>query len=191
MSEEFEDLTQPFKIMSTPIAKDTSVLLGHFEEYQITEMEAAIRATVGETVGVSARLISEINILVQNNIAMGQSITDLTLALESRVTELYSGRASTIARTTTGTTYNTARYSSMIAKGGETHTWISGRDTVVRDTHRKEDSLGKLVTLGDLFPITKLRYPNDPAGKVEEVVNCRCTTYVSKVRQAGRLPIFV
>jgi uncharacterized protein with gpF-like domain len=58
-------------------------------------------------------------------------------------------------------------------EGAQQHEWLSSRDDRVRDTHKDLD--GAVVNVGDEFA-NGVRYPQDPEGEPEEVINCRCIT---------------
>jgi len=50
--------------------------------------------------------------------------------------------------------------------------WISTRDNLTRDSHRKMD--GEHVPLKQKYS-NGLMYPGDWTGRAEEIINCRCT----------------
>ncbi|MHA1302182.1 MAG: phage portal protein, partial [Candidatus Heimdallarchaeaceae archaeon] len=54
-------------------------------------------------------------------------------------------------------------------------TWISARDSRVRDSHSNID--GQTVDIDGKFNVNgyMMGYPGDPAGPAEEVIHCRCT----------------
>lgn len=86
------------------------------------------------------------------------------------------GRSLSIARTEIGMAFTGARFESMKSHGIKQHMWLSARDTDVRDQHKPKNQGGvdgEIVAIGAPFT-NGLRYPLDPAGKPEEIVNCRC-----------------
>ncbi len=54
--------------------------------------------------------------------------------------------------------------------------WLSTLDGRTRETHSEAD--GQRVPVGATFSVggAQLRFPGDPFGPAEEIVNCRCTT---------------
>ena len=50
--------------------------------------------------------------------------------------------------------------------------WVAVRDERTRESHAELD--GETVKLGERYS-NGLRFPSDPAGDPEEVINCRCT----------------
>jgi HK97 family phage portal protein len=95
--------------------------------------------------------------------------------LASRVRDVMSAskaRSMTIARTETGFAFNTGRHEGMRQNGVELQEWLTARDSKVRDSHVELD--GEIVGIGDTFS-NGLRYPLDPSGPADEVINCRCT----------------
>jgi HK97 family phage portal protein len=103
---------------------------------------------------------------------------------ESEVAEdiqaLYEGfagsRSDTIARTEINKIKNNvmrANYeSNEFTRGVE---WLSAQDVDVRDAHQRAD--GQVRPKGESFSVggEKLKYPGDPSGSAENVINCRCT----------------
>lgn len=92
-------------------------------------------------------------------------------------------RAETIARKEAITALHTAQEQAMqqaLAKGviqqdAVTYIWRTAHDSRVRDTHLPMD--GQLRPMGQPFVTgagVHLRYPGDPMGPPEEVINCRC-----------------
>jgi SPP1 gp7 family putative phage head morphogenesis protein len=80
-------------------------------------------------------------------------------------------RSTTIARTEVGSITTRARFVAMREAGVSKHEWISARDKNVRESHEKVD--GEIVEIGEEFS-NGLRFPLDPEGEAEEVINCRC-----------------
>lgn len=114
--------------------------------------------------------------------AQGLSIDDIVKQLEN--TELSKVRARLIARTETVTAANQAAH--FVAKDSGLNlnkTWLSARDSRVRDDHRSAN--GHTVGLDDYFIVggEEMLQPGDHGGKngkpivsAGNVVNCRCTT---------------
>ena len=84
--------------------------------------------------------------------------------------DISEGRAGTIARTEIAGITADAEIMAL-QEAGVTHiTWFSMQDAKVRPSHQID---GQTVEIGRPFS-NGLLYPHDPAGPVEEVVNCRC-----------------
>lgn len=81
-------------------------------------------------------------------------------------------RSATIARTEVNNSFSEARWASIEEDPPKYIRWISSRDSKVRDSHAWLD--GKVVRYGESFP-NGCKFPHDPAGAAEEVINCRCT----------------
>jgi HK97 family phage portal protein len=99
-------------------------------------------------------------------------------AASEKIRNLYDGfsdqRALAIAQTEMGYAFNSGAFELYGQAGIPQHEWLSAGDADVRDSHLAAEAHGP-ITVGETFP-NGLRYPNDPAGGPEEVVNCRCTT---------------
>ena len=102
---------------------------------------------------------------------------ELAKKLKSTFSNIYESRKSqamTIARTEIGSVTEDARYIAFVMENIEWHEWLNAADEKVRDTHREEGKTGP-IKVGNRFPITGLLHPLDEtAGKLEEVINCRC-----------------
>lgn len=81
-------------------------------------------------------------------------------------------RTPTIVRTEMGNAINYSRVEGFEDVGITFHEWLSSQDALVRETHRLD---GEIVQIGQTFS-NGLRWPNDPNGPPEEVINCRCIT---------------
>jgi len=81
-------------------------------------------------------------------------------------------RAPTIARTELSGAINDSRIAGFKDVGITRHEWVSSKDEAVRSAHRID---GEIQVIGETFS-NGLRYPNDPAGDAENVINCRCLT---------------
>lgn len=123
-------------------------------------------------VGASKRVLEKLRGEVAEGIASGETIDALADRVRSVMAEEYRGQARTVARTETASSFSGARNESFKAAGITKHEWLSARDSVVRESHIAED--GNSVVMGEEFPATGLRFPLDPDGPAEEVVNCRC-----------------
>lgn len=83
-------------------------------------------------------------------------------------------RATTIARTESVGALNAGALAGMEAEGVQCVRWLATPGARTRDTHRRAD--GQVVRVGAAFDVggSALRFPGDPRGPAEEVINCRC-----------------
>lgn len=99
-------------------------------------------------------------------------------AASESIQNLYAGfsdqRALIIAQTEMGHAFNTGAFELYGQAGIPQHEWLSAGDADVRDSHIAAEAQGP-IPVGETFD-NGLRFPNDPAGGPEEVINCRCTT---------------
>ena len=83
-------------------------------------------------------------------------------------------RAARIARTETGIAMKEGRHAELLRRSLGRR-WVSARDGQERDSHRKEDSIGAILTRDDdVYPVTNLPHPQYPGGAAKEIINCRC-----------------
>jgi SPP1 gp7 family putative phage head morphogenesis protein len=96
--------------------------------------------------------------------------------LIARIRSTYEGydesRARTIARTEVHAATQTGVMEGYRQASLKTKIWVAVGDAATRDTHRAVD--GEEVPIDMLFS-NGLRYPGDPDGAPEEVINCRCS----------------
>lgn len=99
--------------------------------------------------------------------------------------EWWENRAKVIARTETNRAWNAgvlaaAQYYEPPTGRGWTKTWDADLDGHERPAHRRAD--GQVRGLTDTFQVggEDLRFPGDPAGRPENVINCRCSMTIKK-----------
>lgn len=110
---------------------------------------------------------------LEEGVKAGEAIADI----EKRIADVFDiargSRTQMIARTEVISASNKGAFEayrqSRVVKGVE---WISSRDERVRDLH---DIDGEVVDLDARFS-NGLKFPGDPDGSAENVINCRCTT---------------
>lgn len=132
--------------------------------------------------GVTSTLADRVKTALVEELSKASSIADLQAAVRERLPELEGSlkqvfanrdaRAQTIARTEAGHAAKTARIEQFKADGIERIQWITQADGAVRETHAQAD--GEVRRLGDRFS-NGLRWPQDPDGPAEEVIQCRCS----------------
>jgi len=162
---------------------DTAEMLGVVQievtNPRILRLIADQRAQIVE--GVTSRLADEIRDKLLTRLSTATSTPELASDLLEVLPELDEGlssafvnkeaRALTIARTETGKAYNSAAYEEYKAEGVKGLRWVASNDATTRESHRELD--GRVVAPGEEFK-PGLRYPNDPNGAADEVINCRC-----------------
>jgi uncharacterized protein with gpF-like domain len=122
---------------------------------------------------------------VARGAATGESIPTIAARVDEVLTttgtEIWSGRAVTVARTETIGALNAGRQDAFTAVadelGGEfEQQWLATIDARTRPEHSAAD--GQRVPIGEPFIVggEPLMGPGDPTGSAENVINCRCTT---------------
>lgn len=91
--------------------------------------------------------------------------------LGDQIRETYRHRSETIARTETGIAQEVTQDEVFRRAGVQTYTWITAGDDKVRPSHRALH--GVTVKVGERFA-NGLRFPLDPQGRAEEIIQCRC-----------------
>lgn len=151
--------------------------LGDAGHYRLGERaEAWLEKFAANAQKVNETNVSALRDIIERETAEGQ-IPDLD-ALAERIREFYRERENNGARVDGDTAalgvYNGARTDAQEQLGIEEQEWLSARDERVRPSHQEAD--GQRVPIGAAFQVgdAKLLFPGDPAGPLEEVINCRC-----------------
>lgn len=117
---------------------------------------------------------------------MQQHVARLLPELKGSIAKAFrnrEARASAIARTEANRAANGARYEQMRREGVESHQWVTSGDQFVRRppnvkvVHSHVALDGVIRAVGDSFrDVEQLKFPSDPVGHPEDVINCRCVT---------------
>ncbi len=162
---------------------DTADLIGAVQleitNPRVVRMIAEQRAQIVE--GVTSRLADEIRTKLLRTLSTATSTPEIQSQLLEVLPELdenlasvfgnKEARALTIARTETGKAYNSAAFEEYNEGGVRELEWVASNDATTRASHMELD--GRRVKPGEEFK-PGLRFPNDPNGAPEEVINCRC-----------------
>jgi SPP1 gp7 family putative phage head morphogenesis protein len=162
---------------------DTADLIGAVQleitNPRVVRLIAEQRAQIVE--GVTSRLADEIRTKLLRTLSTATSTPEIQSQLLEVLPELdenlasvfgnKEARALTIARTETGKAYNSAAFEEYNEGGVRELEWVASNDATTRASHMELD--GRRVKPGEEFK-PGLRFPNDPNGAPEEVINCRC-----------------
>jgi hypothetical protein len=134
------------------------------------------------------RVPDEVYDLVAHELAVGVNLGEGIPELRARIdivlstsgSERWPNRATVIARTEAIGAMNGGRADSFTAYAEETgeeleRVWLATDDNRTRHTHEVAD--GQRQPLGQPFIVGgfELRFPGDPLGPPQEVIQCRCT----------------
>lgn len=176
-----ERMSPLHKAMATAGAKHACAVMGiSFDLGNLAPIIATVTAdreikvkTINQT--IRAQVHEQIRELTQAATQEGWSMQRLADEVEGGVKGLFNqaaNRSMTIARTETMSVMNQTTRKVWQAHGAEKTAWITARDEKVRPSHQIE---GEERRLSEKFS-NGLRFPCDPAGNADEVINCRCTT---------------
>lgn len=130
-------------------------------------------------VGISDTTRAQLKTVLVDAFEAGVSVQEVSSRIQEKFAEINAGRAMTIARTETlsavsaGQQEKREEVKKQFPDKKLKKAWVSAQDEKVRDSHQELD--GNVVDVDDEFK-ANLKYPRDPAGAPEEVINCRCTT---------------
>lgn len=148
-----------------------------------------VTAYLAEVTNRMVRVADEVYDLVAAQVSMGVNLGDGIPELAARVdnvlsttgSERWPNRAVVVARTEAIGALNAGRYEAFKVwaadEGGEfEQLWLATEDSRTRPTHQAAD--GQRVPLGQPFTVGgfSLRFPGDPTGPPQEVIQCRCTS---------------
>lgn len=148
----------------------------------------AVTAYLAEVTNRLVRVPDEVFALITHELATGinsgEGIPELRARIDTVLSttgsERWPNRATVIARTETIGALNAGRADAFQAVAEETgeeleRVWLATDDNRTRHTHDEAD--GQRVPLTSPFLVGgfELRFPGDPLGPPQEVIQCRCT----------------
>lgn len=120
--------------------------------------------------------------------AQGESMDVVAARIEDKLltsgSEWWDNRAKVIARTETNRAWNAGQLAAAQYYEPTSSRWVKVWDTDVdgheRPAHKRAE--GQVRSLSDTFQVggEDLRFPGDPAGRPENVINCRCSMEIRK-----------
>ena len=140
------------------------------------------------------RIPDEVFDLIAHEVAVGvnagEGISELRARIDSvlstTASERWPNRATVVARTEAIGAMNAGRADSFTAFAEESgeeleRMWLATDDNRTRHTHDEAD--GQRQPLGQPFNVGghELRFPGDPLGPPQEVIQCRCTMLLVEV----------
>lgn len=147
-----------------------------------------VTAYLAEVRNRLVRVPDEVYDLVAGEVAkgvnLGESIPKLAARIDSVLSttqsERWPNRATVIARTETIGALNAGRADAFRVVAADSdeelfNFWLATDDNRTRHTHREAE--GQRVPVGTPFQVGghDLRFPGDPEGPPQEVIQCRCT----------------
>lgn len=139
----------------------------------------AKRHAAEKVVSITATTRRRINRVVTEGLAKDKSPAEIARTIRQHVGGMSPSRSQTIARTETAASMMVGQNDAAEQMSEELglalfKTWTATEDERTRDTHREAD--GQTVKADDTFMVggAQLRFPSDPNGPPEEVINCRC-----------------
>lgn len=134
----------------------------------------------------------DITVQLDQALAAGESIPEQRTRVQKFLTIStgdWTGRAESVARTETAgamshATIEAAQLRNEVLGEELEQTWICTLDSKTRKSHWAAD--GQRVPIGATFKVgrSQLRFPGDPRGPAEEVINCRCRVAVLATDEA-------
>lgn len=148
-----------------------------------------IQEFIGETVAEKVVAISRFTreVLkhdISNGIEYGETIDEIAERIDRRYLEqIIPNRSVVIARTEVIGASNFASQAAATETGLDLEKeWLSTPDSRTRKDHRDAD--GQKRPLNESYEVggEKLRFPGDPRGRAENVIQCRCTEIYKTIK---------
>lgn len=151
------------------------------------------QAQLALTRNLLVRLPDDVYNLIFSQISEGQALGESNQAIADRIdrtlfstgSEWWQNRANVIARTETGRAWNAgvlaaAQYYQPPVGPGWSKVWDTDLDGHERPEHHRANGQARALT--DTFQVggEDLRFPGDPAGRADNVINCRCGLQIRK-----------
>lgn len=151
------------------------------------------QAQLAITRNLLVRMPDDVYHLIFSQISEGQALGESDEAIAARIdrvlfqtgSEWWQNRAKVIARTEAHRAWQAGRlaaaqYYEPPTGPGWTKTWRADLDGHERPAHRRAD--GQTRRLTDTFQVggEDLRFPGDPAGRADNVIQCRCDLDIKK-----------
>ena len=149
-----------------------------------------VTAYLAEVQNRMVRLVDEVYDLVAGQMAtgvnLGEGIPELAarvdIVLSTTGSERWPNRAVVVARTEAIGALNAGRFEAFQVQAEQEpdiefeQLWLATEDARTRESHQQAD--GQRVRLGQPFEVGgfPLRFPGDPAGPPQEVIQCRCSS---------------
>lgn len=152
-----------------------------------------VQAQLALTRNLLVRMPDDVYNLIFAQVSEGVSAGESDQAIADRIdrilfttgSEWWENRAKVIARTEANRAWNSgvlaaAQYYQPPSGRGWTKTWDADLDGHERPAHRRAD--GQTRALTDMFQVggEDLRFPGDPAGRADNVINCRCSMTIKR-----------
>ena len=122
---------------------------------------------------------------IEQGTAAGESIPDIAARVATVLTatgsERWPNRAVVVARTETMAAVNAGAYAGALRDAelrgdpAPFKVWLATDDERTRPTHTQADGQRTLLSSPFVVGGAQLRFPGDPRGPAQEVIQCRCT----------------
>lgn len=140
-----------------------------------TALDVYVTSSRNRLVGIGDELWMNARDAIAEGVSEGESIPEISARIQESI-DVTAPRSRVIARTEVLGARNAASFLTAQRAGvGMDKEWISTPDDRTRESHI--DAGGQIVGMNDSFTVgtASLRYPGDPDGPPEEVIQCRCT----------------
>lgn len=147
-----------------------------FDRFHANVLNFVEKTAAKRVQGITAETRQRVAQTIAAGVAEDMTKDEIADMIKAAYADMKTSRAFTISRTEVGAAYGfgnhegarqgAAQYGLALEKA-----WLSSRDDRVRDRHQLMD--GEVAAMDARYS-NGLKYPGDPDGSAEEVINCRC-----------------
>lgn len=164
-------------IKNLQIKKDETIIIKPWDkvEQQIKYKDMKLSEST------QSRLTTNLRKVLLKGERDGLNARNIGKMLQEKCDQLKGYECERIARTEIISCHNQAKFDQFMNDDLVDYVqWIATEDEKTRESHAEQN--GMIVRVGDTFP-NGCQFPGDPAGDVEEVVQCRCdlNSYIPEI----------
>lgn len=174
--------SMPFLQTAAKLAIEDTVDLLNVDAWETTDprIMSILDKKVNKIKGITDRFWQALKTNISNGITSGENVTQLSDRIRTQFNMVASpSRTLTIARTETAQIASPVRHAVLSGEGVKTISWGDSGDDHVRGDHQILGNAGiKPIGYNWMMELARsgetLRFPSDPSGPADQVINCRC-----------------
>lgn len=173
--------SMPFLQTAAKLAIEDTVDLLNVNMWETTDPRilSILDKKANKITGITDRFWQALKTNLSTGITAGENVTQLSDRIRTQFNLVASpSRTLTIARTETAQIASPVRHAVLSGEGVKKISWGDSGDDHVRGDHEIFGNAGKKAIgynwMTELGRTETLRYPSDPSGPPDQVINCRC-----------------
>lgn len=179
--DKLKKVSSPFLQMAAKLSVEDTTDLLNVSAWETTDPRvlSILDKKVNKIAGITDRFWKALKTNLTTGITAGENVTQLSDRIRTQFNAVASpSRTLTIARTETAQIASPVRHAVLSGEGVKQISWGDSGDDHVRGDHIKLGDAG-VKGIGynwmtELGRSETLRFPSDPSGPPDQVINCRC-----------------